>query len=1383
MSSPQARYAACPADARRILRVLSVVCEPVNQTTLQQVLDALGWTTTRKQPLSRLLDKTLRERLIDQSLIEQRSNALCVHPDLLEPLTRATVADGTFAAIVAAAERIVPTRARSAWDRPDEARKQRMLRNALYAGREEEVLHLLGLDSIRSAREVRYAQVEPLVRVCTRSPDLKWFGALGARIKTLALAPLLTEAALELVARPGSYQLMEQTLAPLAATHADAAEALAEQRLLRARLDLVGPLLEGRDDREALVLTGWLRFVQGRYDEAIDTFEHALAAQRKATRKRSGYIPGIPGALHLLALLHRGRPADLEQVSGQVSVCLHASVTDRIQPVFRLLGDLAAVLAGQRRVAEGAWLIHGQATRGAYPALFQCLALKWLGKRPSTEAIDALTTYTRAAIEAELHWYAHEASALLHDFGPLDAPSSEHLPAPGEPPPGMVPITDLLSPRPSWELALDALKGLAQPTQRPAVATEGATARRMTWLLALDEGLCTLEPREQRRTKRGGWTQGRAVALQRLAEHPEDFPHLTEQDRRLCASITRQQESGWYGGYGRTSYQLNMDRALLAAVGHPLLFRSVGADNPVELTTGGPTLAVVRRASDILVSIEPFPREARGILAMEETPQRIRLVQFDAGHRRIAEILGADGLSVPHGGEERLLASIAAVAPMLTVHSDIGGGDSLSETVIANRRPHVHLSPTDTGLSMGLYVHPFGDGGPQLHPGEGRATLFTEVDGRAVRTTRNLDDELTGARTVLEQCPALDLSDDWSWYLDDPEQALNALEQLQAMGDAVMLDWPEGRRIGLSKEAQLGQMLVSVRQHGDWLELEGGLRLDDGRVLVMRELLELSAASKGRFVRLGNDEYLVLSKALRHRLDELRGVTEQGRFHPLAASAIEVAIDGMELEAGEAWTGLLTRLEEVRDLEPALPSTLQAELRDYQTEGFRWLARLAHWGAGACLADDMGLGKTVQALGLILSRAPAGPTLVLAPMSVCGNWVEEAGRFAPTLRPKRFGPGDRAAAIDEAGPFDLIVCSYGLLQSEGKRLAGRHWETIVADEAQAFKNPTTKRSQAIMRLKGGFKMITTGTPIENHLGELWNLFRFINPGLLGAQETFSERFAIPIEQQHDAGARQRLRRLLRPFILRRLKSDVLSELPPRTEITLHLELSEGEAALYEAIRRQALERLAAKPDGHPGQQRMLLLAEITRLRRAVCHPRLALPESDLPSSKLDAFAEIVDELLDNRHKALVFSQFVDHLRLIRAHLDQRGVRYQYLDGATPETQRRAAVDAFQAGEGDLFLISLRAGGAGLNLTAADYVIHMDPWWNPAVEDQASDRAHRIGQQRPVTVYRLVAKGTIEERIVKLHASKRDLADGLLAGTEDGGRLSYADMLALVRDTG
>ncbi len=318
-----------------------------------------------------------------------------------------------------------------------------------------------------------------------------------------------------------------------------------------------------------------------------------------------------------------------------------------------------------------------------------------------------------------------------------------------------------------------------------------------------------------------------------------------------------------------------------------------------------------------------------------------------------------------------------------------------------------------------------------------------------------------------------------------------------------------------------------------------------------------------------------------------------------------------------------------------------------------------------------------------------------------------------------------------------------------------------------------------MRLDADFRLIMTGTPLENHLGELWNLLQFINPGLLGSLETFNKRFAIPIERDHCRATRQRLKKLIQPFILRRTKTQVLEELPSRTEITLQVDLSDEEAAFYEALRERAIEKLADSDDRRP--QHIKILAEIMRLRRACCHPRLVMPESGVSSSKLALFSETIDELLDNRHKVLVFSQFVDHLSILRAELDQKGVSYQYLDGSTTARQRKQRVEAFQAGEGDVFLISLKAGGLGLNLTAADYVIHMDPWWNPAVEDQASDRAHRLGQTRPVTIYRFVTQGTIEERIVDLHRTKRDLADSLLEGTDMSGKLSADELLKLLSE--
>ncbi|MBF8272887.1 MAG: hypothetical protein HW380_1992 [Magnetococcales bacterium] len=322
----------------------------------------------------------------------------------------------------------------------------------------------------------------------------------------------------------------------------------------------------------------------------------------------------------------------------------------------------------------------------------------------------------------------------------------------------------------------------------------------------------------------------------------------------------------------------------------------------------------------------------------------------------------------------------------------------------------------------------------------------------------------------------------------------------------------------------------------------------------------------------------------------------------------------------------------------------------------------------------------------------------------------------------------------------------------------------------------TKRSKAAMSLKGNFRVITTGTPIENHLGELWNLFRFINPGLLGSMERFNERYALPIERYQDREASRRLKMVIRPFILRRTKNQVLKELPPLTEIVLHVEMGSQEAAFYESLRQQAMDNL----EGGDEKGHLAILAELMKLRRACCHSRLVQPDIHLQSAKLETFKEVARTLLENRHKALVFSQFVDHLTILREFLTAEKISFQYLDGSTPVPKRKASIDAFQKGEGDFFLISLKAGGVGLNLTAADYVIHMDPWWNPAVEDQASNRAHRFGQKRPVTVYRLVTRGTIEEKIVELHAQKRDLADDLLEGGDMSGRLSAAELLGLIK---
>jgi SNF2 family DNA or RNA helicase len=687
-------------------------------------------------------------------------------------------------------------------------------------------------------------------------------------------------------------------------------------------------------------------------------------------------------------------------------------------------------------------------------------------------------------------------------------------------------------------------------------------------------------------------------------------------------------------------------------------------------------------------------------------------------------------------------------------------------------------------------MRPLGTGGAYYQPGNGGASVLAELDGKPVQAKRDLALEKQRAKEVIQACPGFSQAEQdnsGDWLLEEPEQCLELLLQLQALPpDQAQVEWPEGVKFKLLGQSTGSGFNLNIKQEHDWFALQGELRVNENTVIEIQQLLGLLNAGQGRFLQLQDGQFIALTDAFRRRLEDLKAYADitgkKVRINPLAALTLDDWDDSLgSIKADKHWQAHMQRLRSARKFQPVLPSTFQAELRDYQMDGYIWLARLAQWGVGACLADDMGLGKTVQGLALLVDRAPNGPSLIVAPTSVCMNWEKEAKRFAPTLKPQLLGTGDRQRVLENLEPFDLLICSYGLLQQEqvADMLAKIRFQTVILDEAQAIKNTATRRSQGAMNLQGDFKIIMTGTPLENHLGELWNLYRFINPGLLGSQEQFNQRFAGPIERDRNSLAKQQLKKLIQPFILRRTKTQVLQELPPRTEIPMYVELSNEEMAFYEALRRESLQILTST-ETQAGQKHLLILAAITKLRRSCCNTRLANAEISLPSSKLAAFGDIVDELLDNKHKALVFSQFVDHLQIIKDYIEQRGIRYQYLDGSTPIKERQKRVDAFQRGEGELFLISLKAGGVGINLTAADYVIHMDPWWNPAVEDQASDRAHRMGQLRPVTIYRMIAKDTIEEKIVALHSHKRDLADSLLDGADISGKMSADDLLGLMR---
>jgi superfamily II DNA or RNA helicase len=500
---------------------------------------------------------------------------------------------------------------------------------------------------------------------------------------------------------------------------------------------------------------------------------------------------------------------------------------------------------------------------------------------------------------------------------------------------------------------------------------------------------------------------------------------------------------------------------------------------------------------------------------------------------------------------------------------------------------------------------------------------------------------------------------------------------------------------------------------------------------------------------------------------------QSGRVGAVSLPALSTLCDELRVSRPAA-AGRLSALfdEQGRIPAAALPAGLTASLRPYQRAGVDWLCFLRAAGLGAVLADDMGLGKTVQALAAIDGR-----TLVVCPTSVLHNWAAELARFRPDLSVCLFhGPRrvmDRSA--------DVVITSYALLRADRDELAGERWRAVLLDEAQAIKNPDSQSAQAAFALEADFRAALSGTPVENRLEELWSVCHFTNPGLLGARADFQRRVAAPIAAGQAEAART-LRETIRPFVLRRLKREVAPELPPRTDSVIPVELDPAERAVYDAVRAAAQADLVAQLGGGTGGDGrvsvMAALEALLRLRQAACHPGLLPGQSAETSTKVACLVDALESAVSDGHKALVFSQWTSLLDLVEPHLRSAEIGFTRLDGST--TDRAGVVSQFQDEAGPpILLASLKAGGTGLNLTAADHVFILDPWWNPAAEDQAADRAHRIGQDRPVMVYRLVAKGTVEERLLALQARKRALADAALGQTDQAAAITREELLALL----
>ncbi len=592
---------------------------------------------------------------------------------------------------------------------------------------------------------------------------------------------------------------------------------------------------------------------------------------------------------------------------------------------------------------------------------------------------------------------------------------------------------------------------------------------------------------------------------------------------------------------------------------------------------------------------------------------------------------------------------------------------------------------------------------------------------------------------------------------------------MQGLGPAVRKlmddDW-QVRADGKSVR-QAGQVQFRVQTSIDWFELHADVDFA-GQQLSLPELLaalsrgettiHLDDGSLGVLPEEWLEQYGLLAGLGTAEGDHLRFVnTQAGLLDALLASQADVDYD-------EQFLALRDRMRSFDGIKPTKePKLFKGDLRGYQREGLGWLRFLQEFHFGGCLADDMGLGKTVQLLALLQDRVKQKdreslPSLIVVPKSLMFNWEQEAERFTPKLRVLEYSGLERAQLRDEFHKVDIILTTYGTLRRDIVQLKDTQFDYVVLDEAQTIKNAASQVARASRLLRAKHRIAMSGTPIENHLGDLWSIFEFLNPAMLGR----SSLFKLYATGSQDAHARETLGRGLRPFILRRTKQQVANDLPEKVEQTIYCDMGKEQRRLYDEMRdhyRNSL--LGMVRDQGLAKSQMHVLEALLRLRQAACHPGLlAAGKAEDSSAKLDVLSTQLEEIIQEGHKALVFSQFTSLLAIVRKHLDEKSINYEYLDGQTRD--RKSHVERFQEdSDCPVFLISLKAGGLGLNLTAAEYVFLLDPWWNPAVEAQAIDRAHRVGQTNRVFAYRLICRDTVEEKIAELQQKKRDLADAIL----------------------
>ena len=1015
--------------------------------------------------------------------------------------------------------------------------------------------------------------------------------------------------------------------------------------------------------------------------------------------------------------------------------------------------------------------------------------------------------------------YAHLALLCARFFGlPFDLPAEQpaeprirllrHELSPWQPLPdeeqrqleqdfGGKPLLRRIRYKQPWERLIEELT--PKTTDTPDNADEQTV--RVMYLVHNDR----VEVREQTRLKSGLWGSGKKLSLEAFSRGTN---YMDDADRQIASKI----RNVYY-------YDIDVKYILPHLIGSDRVYTGRYAPfDHVTIDEEKPYLIIERtpRGFSVRSNLDGFNLN-NSVLYRRDNDFHYTVFTLTPQQRTYYQKLLHLSL-FPLEAEPLLRQFLPRVSDVVEVHSDlVEGGTTLqqrqgSPVLCLQVLPSAGTQNTFTVYCM---VRPLPDGTTLLDPAVGLNPCVAEADGVRYQVTRDIRGERENLQLLRTFINDNDLNGETAdtLFADEPfaqrtpvvlgvEGLLQLMLFAREQADRYVMEWPEGGQLHL-KNANPSTWNIGLKSKNGWFEVEGDIPIDDDTVLTAAQLLQLVGQSKQKgFVRLGEGQFLAITERLRKQLARLESLTTNHRGHlgisELHATLLGSALSGdVEIRHDKKLEKLQDKIEKSMRQQPSVPTRLKAELRDYQLDGYHWLCRMTGWGAGVCLADDMGLGKTVQTIAFLLHTCDDGPALVAAPASVVLNWRRELQRFAPSLRVIVLNTAaDRSQAVSEATAGDVVLTTYGLFVTEAEHLQQKQWNTVCLDEAHVIKNRETKTSQAVMQLQAAHRIILTGTPVQNHLGELWNLYQFINPGLLGSYDQFQQKYILPIEQHDDKERSRQLKRIIQPFILRRTKQEVVEELPDKTEITMPVQLSDDEMAVYEVIRRRAKELLEADGGGSPSVN---TLAEITHLRQAACAAQLAEKQWQGESTKISTLISLLEEIVAGGNSVLVFSQFTSFLALVRQALDAHPLfgkqrqgqadspegsgsgGYAYLDGSVNMRQRDQLVQDFQHGRQQVFLISLKAGGLGLNLTGANYVIHLDPWWNPAIEQQATDRAYRIGQRQNVTVYHLIAQHTIEEKILRLHESKRSLADAMLSGTSQSHKLSAKDLMEMIEE--